>query len=137
MRPLLRRQPFHFFIGFERHRYVVALRHRDQAHIDRSHNRLRRNPVALVVLHLHRAPPRSFLQRPFHAVRHYIRVQNGVSFHVPRRPPHGLNQRARRSQEAFLIRIQNRHQRYLRQVQAFAQQVNADQHIELPAPQIA
>ena len=42
-----------------------------------------------------------------------------------------------RAQEAFLVRIENRHQRNLRQIQALAQQVDADQHVELAAPQIA
>ena len=41
------------------------------------------------------------------------------------------------TQKAFLVRIQNRHQRHLGQVQPFAQQVDADQHIEFAATQIA
>src|ERR1022692_3895899 len=131
-RPLLRRQTFHLLVGFERHCHVVAFGHRHQAHIDRPHDRLRSNPVPLVVLHLHLPPPRSLFQRLPHAVRHHVGVQNGVPLHVPRPPPHVLDQRARRSQEPFLIRVQDRHQRYLRQVQTFAQQVDADQHIELP-----
>ena len=57
--------------------------------------------------------------------------------HVPRRAADGLDQRAGRTQEAFLVRIQNRDQRHLRQVQTFAQQVDADQHVELAAPQVA
>ena len=43
----------------------------------------------------------------------------------------GLNQAGGRAQIAFFVGIQNRDQRNFRQVQAFAQQVNADQHVEL------
>ena len=56
---------------------------------------------------------------------------------MARRAADGLDQRPARAQKAFLIGIQNRHQRDFRQIQAFAQQVDADQHIELAAPQIA
>src|SRR5206468_133238 len=38
---------------------------------------------------------------------------------------------------ALLVGIEDGHQRYLRQVEALAQQVDADQHVELPAPQVA
>ena len=33
------------------------------------------------------------------------------------------------AQEAFLIRVQHRHQRDFRQIQPFAQQIDADQHV--------
>ena len=56
---------------------------------------------------------------------------------VPRRPSHGLDQRARRAQKALFVGVEYRHQRDFRQVQAFAQQVDADQHVEFPAAQVA
>ena len=41
-----------------------------------------------------------------------------------------------RPQESFLIRIQNRHQRNLRQVQSFTQQIDTNQHVKQTFPQV-
>ena len=48
-----------------------------------------------------------------------------------------LDQRALRAQEAFLVGIEDRDQRHLRHVEALAQQVDADEHVELAEPQVA
>jgi hypothetical protein len=49
----------------------------------------------------------------------------------------GLDERARAAQEALLVGVEDRHQGDLGQVEALAQQVDADQHVELAAAQIA
>ena len=41
------------------------------------------------------------------------------------------------AQEALLVGVEDRHQRHLRQVEPLAQQVDADQHVELAPPQVA
>ena len=41
------------------------------------------------------------------------------------------------AQEAFLVGVEDRHQRHLGHVEAFAQQVDADQHVELAQAQVA
>jgi hypothetical protein len=41
------------------------------------------------------------------------------------------------AQEALLVGVEDRHQRHLGQVEALAQEVDADQHVELAAPQVA
>ena len=41
------------------------------------------------------------------------------------------------AQEALLVGVEDRHQRDLGQVEALAQQVDADQHVELAQPQLA
>ena len=58
-------------------------------------------------------------------------------FRVARAAADGLDQRSARTQKAFFVGIQNRHQRDFRQIQAFAQQVDADQHVKLALAQIA
>ena len=57
--------------------------------------------------------------------------------HVARRPAHGLDERPGRPQEPLLVGVQDGHQRHFRQVQPLAQQVDADQDVEGPAPQVA
>ena len=51
--------------------------------------------------------------------------------------PDGLDQRALGAQEAFLVGVEDRHQRHLGHVEALAQQVDADQHVELAQAQVA
>ena len=48
---------------------------------------------------------------------------------------HGLDQRAIAAEKPLLVRVQYRDQGHLRHIQAFAQQVDADQHIEIAQPQ--
>ena len=57
--------------------------------------------------------------------------------HVARSAAHGLDERTLGAQEAFLVRIQDRHQGHFRQVQAFAQEVDAHQHVEHAQAQVA
>ena len=56
---------------------------------------------------------------------------------VARRAADRLDERARRAQEAFLVRVEDRDQRDLGQVEPLAQQVDADQHVELALAQVA
>ena len=49
---------------------------------------------------------------------------------VARRAADGLDERAIAAQEALLIGVENRDERDLRQIETFAQQVDADQHVE-------
>ncbi len=44
----------------------------------------------------------------------------------------GLNQRAFRAQKTLLVRIQNRHERHLGNIEPFAEQIDADQHVKFP-----
>ena len=60
-----------------------------------------------------------------------------MALHVARGAADGLNQRAPGTQEAFFVGIENGDQRDLGQVEAFAQQVDADQHVVLAAAQVA
>ena len=56
--------------------------------------------------------------------------------HVAGGPADGLDQRGARTQEAFLVGIENAHQRHLGKVETFAQQVDPDQHVVLAHPQL-
>ena len=49
----------------------------------------------------------------------------------------GLDEGARRAQEAFLVGVQDGHQRHLGQVEALAQEVDAHEHVELAQAQVA
>ena len=66
-----------------------------------------------------------------------VGVHDHRAVDVARRPADGLDQRPLRTQIAFLVGVEDRHQRDLGEVEPLAQQVDADQHVELAAPQIA
>ena len=72
-----------------------------------------------------------------HRVGDRVGVHDDPSVHVARGAARGLDERAARPQEAFLVGVEHRDQRDLGQVETFAQQVDADQHVELAAPEIA
>ena len=66
-----------------------------------------------------------------HGVRHVIGIHNHVPLGISRRTAYGLHERGLRAQEALLVGIQNRDQRNLRDIKTLAEQIDADQHIEL------
>ena len=86
--------------------------------------------MLLVVLHLHFPAALGLVDRLAHGIRHVVGVHDHMSVRVSRRAPDGLHQRSLGPQEPFLIRIQYRHQRDLRDIQALSEQVDAHQHVE-------
>ena len=98
--------------------------------------RLRVNAVLTVVRLLNLAAAVRLINRHAHRIRNLIGVHVHLTGHVTRRTTNGLNQRRGRTQEAFLIGIQNRNQGHLGQVQSLTQQVNTDQHIKSAQAQL-
>ena len=91
----------------------------------------------LVVGHLLRAAPVRLVHRPLHRAGDPLGIEDGLAVDVARRAANGLDQRSLGAQEALLVGVQDRDQRHFRQVQALAQQVDADQHVEAAEPQVA
>ena len=94
-------------------------------------------PCSSLYACLARAAPLGLVDRRPHGVGHHVGVHDDAPVDVARRAARGLDQRARRSQKAFLVGVENRDQRHLGQVQPLAQQVDADEHVEDAAPQVA
>lgn len=69
-----------------------------------------------------------------------VQVMAGIEDHVALRMACGtsrdLRQRPHVAQEALLVGVEDRHQRHRGQVEAFAQQVHAHQHVEHSGPQV-
>ena len=72
-----------------------------------------------------------------HGLGDLVGVHDHRAGHVARRAADRLNQRTVRAQEPFLVGVENRHQRDLRQIQALAQQVDADDDVDLALAQFA
>ena len=91
--------------------------------------------VLLVVRLLLFAAAVGFVYRPLHAIGNTVGIHNNAAVCITRCTADGLNHRRITAQKAFLVRIQNRNQRHLRQIKAFTQQVDAYQHIKLTGTQ--
>ena len=89
-----------------------------------------------VVLLLELAPAVSLGDGVAHRVGHLVGVHDHRTVHVAGGPPDGLDERRLRTQEAFLVGVQDGHQGDLGQVEAFPEQVDADEHVELAQAQV-
>ncbi len=70
-----------------------------------------------------------------HGVGDAVGVEDGAAFEMARGAAHGLDERAGRAQKAFLVGIENGDERNFRQVEAFAQQIDADERVVLALAQ--
>ena len=68
---------------------------------------------------------------------HRVGVEDHPALDVARRPADGLDQRGLRAQIALLVGVEDGDQAAFGDVQALAQQVDADQHVELAEPEVA
>src|SRR5262249_48369801 len=108
-----------------------------QRHVERTDDGLGGDSVSLVVGYLDGAAAVGFVDGLYHRVGPAVGVENGAAVQVAGATPDGLNEGSARSQKTVRVGIEHRDQRDLRQVQAFAQQVDADQHVELALAQVA
>ena len=83
------------------------------------------------------ASPLGLADRGLHRVGHGVGVHQDRAVDVARRPADRLDQRRLRAQEAFLVGVEDRDERDLGQVEALAEQVDADEHVELTQPQVS
>ena len=86
-----------------------------------------RDVVFLVVGDLLFAAAIGFADGLLHGAGAAVGIENGAAFDVARAAADGLNQRGGAAEIAFFVGVQNGDQRNFGQVQAFAQQVDADQ----------
>ena len=84
----------------------------------------------LIVLLLYLTAPLCLVQRFLHRVRHLICIHDHMAFCISGRPSYGLDQGCLRTEESFLVRIQDSHQLNLRNIQPLTEQVDSHQHIK-------
>ena len=79
---------------------------------------------------------RRLVHRIAHRLGDLVGVEDDTPARIARRTADGLDQARLRAEEALLIRVEDCDQRHFRQVEALAQQVDADQDVELRRPQV-
>ena len=72
-----------------------------------------------------------FVDGLVHGFGDVIGIHDDGAGHISCGTADGLNQRTIGAQESFLVGIENRHQRDLRQIEAFPQQIDADDDVDL------
>ena len=72
-----------------------------------------------------------------HRVGHAVGVEDGATFDVASAAAHGLDQRSSAAEIAFFVGVENRDERNFRQVEAFAEEIDADEDVEFAAAEIA
>ena len=87
------------------------------------------NAVLGVVSQLDFATTVSLVDGALHRLGDMVGVHDDTPVEVACGASHGLCQRAVAAQEAFLVRIEDGHKRYLGQVEALAQKVDADKYV--------
>src|SRR3954454_7983301 len=98
--------------------------------------RLRIDAVGLVVGHLLLSPAVGLLDRLLHGRGDGVGVHVHLAGDVARGAADGLDERCARPEESFLVGVEDRDERQLRQVETLAQEVDADEHVELAHPQL-
>ena len=93
--------------------------------------------MLLVICVLNLAAAGGFVHGRAHGGGDFIGVKKYPPFGVSRGAADGLNEARLRAKEPFFICVQNRNERHLRKIQALAQKVDANEHIELCHAQIA
>ena len=101
------------------------------------HDRGRRDAVLLVVGELDRAPAVRLVDGRGDRLRALVRVHHDAAVDVARGAADRLDQRRVAAQEAFLVGVEDGDERDLGQVEALAQEVDADEHVVLAEPQLA
>ena len=117
--------------------HVILLVDRLQHVVNVALDALRCDAVGFVPCHLLLATAVRLRDGAVHRAGHLIRIQNDFAVDVARGASDGLHQRRFGAQKTFLVGIENGDERALRNVETFAQQVDADQHVEGAEPQIA
>src|SRR5580704_11371812 len=108
-----------------------------QRHIERPDDRLRRDSVRNVVGLLNGAAAVGFAHGFFNGVGHAIGLEEGTSVEVTGTASDGLDERSCRTQKTFFVGVEDGYQRNFGQVQTFAQEIDANQYVELALAQVA
>ena len=89
----------------------------------------------LVEFFLHGPAAGGFGDGLFQAVGHVVCEQEHCAVHVTARAAHRLDEAPVVAQESFLVGVEYGHHAHFGQVQSFAKQVDAHQHVEFPGTQ--
>ena len=91
--------------------------------------------MCVVVGNLFVATSRRFFDGGRHAVGDFVRVHDDAAVDVTGGTASGLGEASVASEKTLFVRIHDRHEAHLRQVQSFAEEVDTHQHVDRSVPQ--
>ena len=100
-------------------------------------DRLGLDAVLAIVRHLRLSPAVGLADRARHRLGHDVGVHDHLALDVARRAADRLNQRGPATQIPFFVGVEDADERDLRQIEPFAQQIDADEHVEDAGSQVA
>src|SRR6266404_2132951 len=118
------------------HQHMVALVDGVEDVADRFLDALRRDAVGGVVFDLLLAAAIGLGDRALHRAGDLVGVEDDAAVDVARGAADGLDQRGLAAQKTFLVGVENRDQRAFGNVEALAQQIDADEGVEGAEAQI-
>src|SRR5690242_13488948 len=116
---------------------IVGFDDAGELHIHGFHDGHWRDVVLFVESYLLGAAAIRFVDGLIHGVSAAVGVENGAAFDVAGAAADGLNQRSGAAEIAFLVGVEDGDKRDFGQVQPFAKQIDADEHVKFTAAQIA
>ena len=93
--------------------------------------------MGFVIGLLNGAPAVGLVYGVSHGIGNFVGIEDHQAIGISRCPACGLGQGAIVAEETFFIGIEDSDEGHLWQIESFAEQVNADQHIELAQSKIA
>src|SRR6266568_3080498 len=119
------------------HGNIVGFDDAGELHVHGLYNGHWRDVVLFIESHLLGAAAIGFVDGLIHGVSAAVGIENGAAFDMAGAAADGLNQRSGAAEIAFLVGVENGDKRDFGQVQPFAKQVDADEHVKFTAAQIA
>src|SRR3989338_852908 len=92
--------------------------------------------MLFIICLLYRATAVGLTNSPLQGARHRVGVEDDPPEHVARRAANRLNERGLTAQESLFVRVENRDKLHFRQIQALAQEVDADEYVKRSFPEI-
>ena len=117
--------------------HAVAGREMGHDVVDVALDAFGRDAVLGIIFELLLAPAVGFGERALDRAGDRVGVEDHAAVDVARGAADGLDQRRLGAQEAFLVGVEDRDQPAFGDVEPFAQQVDADQHVVDAEPQLA
>ena len=90
-----------------------------------------------IIFHLNLTAAPRLINSHLHRVRNRVRIHDNMPFCISRGTPDRLDQGCLRTQEAFFVRIKDRHKCDLRDIKSLTEKVDPDKHIKYIQTHIA
>ena len=126
-----------FLVAFEGRRDVVGFGDGDEVHVDWFDDGLGGDVVLFVVIGLDAAAAIGFIEGAAHGIGEAVGVEEGAAVEVAGGTADGLDEGAGGAEEAFLVSVEDGDEGDFGEVEALAEEVDADEDVDITAAEVA